>query len=98
MAGRGIESEREGASEMVGEGEPPKEVGWEAVGLLPRERPELGGRRGRPDRGRRARRCNRMGYRGGGGLPRRRWLWRPRRDHGLPCWPPTEIAELGWGE
>ena len=38
------------------------------------------------------------GQRGGGDLPKHRGLWRPRRDRGLPCWPPTEIAGLGWGE
>ena len=56
MAGRGMEREREGASGMVGEGDPPEEVGGEAVGTLPREQPELEDRRGRPDRGRRVRR------------------------------------------
>jgi hypothetical protein len=56
MAGRGMERELEGASGMVGEGDPPEEVGGEAVEPLPKEQPELGDRKGRPDRGRRARR------------------------------------------
>ena len=83
---------------MVGEEDPPEEEGGEVVGRLPRELPELGDRRDQPDRGRKVRRWSRWGRRVGGDLPKHRGLWKPRRDRGLPYWPPTEIAELGWGE
>ena len=98
MAGRGMGREREGASGMVGEGDPPEEVVGEAVGTLPRELLVLEDQRGRPDRGRRARRWNRRGQRVRGDLPKHRELWKLWRGHGLPCWPPIAIAELGWGE
>ena len=43
MAGRGMERARGGASGMVGEEDPPEEVGGEAVGRLPRELTRVGG-------------------------------------------------------